>query len=389
MRQLGVTTVKSSPDLTMVVHLVSPDERYDIVYLRNYAVLQVKDVLARLPGVGQVQVFGAATTPCGSGSIPQKVAARGLSAGDVVRAIREQNVQVAAGVVGAPADAGEGGLPAQRERARPAGRRGGVRRHHRQDRRATASSPGSATWRASSWAPASYALRSLLEQQGRRRRSRSSRRPGSNALAALDRGARDHGGAQGRTSRRAWTTGSSTTRPIIVRDGIHEVVNTLLEAVLLVVIVVVLFLQTWRASIIPLVAVPVSIVGTFASCWRFGFSINTLSLFGLVLAIGIVVDDAIVVVENVERNIEDGLSPREATLQGDGGGERPDHRDRAGALRGVRPDRLHQRAHRPVLPPVRADHRVLDGDLGVQLADPVAGAERDPAPAPRRRRPTG
>ena len=133
--------------------------------------------------------------------------------------------------------------------------------------------------------------------------------------------------------------------------------KTLFEAMLLVVIVVVLFLQTWRASIIPLVAVPISIVGTFAVLLGFGFSINTLSLFGLVLAIGIVVDDAIVVVENVERNIEAGLSPARRRVQGDGGGERPDHRHRAGAVRGVRADRVHQRADRPVLPPVRAHDR--------------------------------
>ena len=144
-------------------------------------------------------------------------------------------------------------------------------------------------------------------------------------------------------------------------------------------LVVILFLQTWRASIIPLLAVPVSIIGTFAVMYVFGFSINALSLFGLVLAIGIVVDDAIVVVENVERNIEAGLAPREATLQGDERSDRPDHRHRAGAVRRVRADRLHQRPDRPVLPPVRADHRDLDGDLGLQFADAVAGAGRGAA----------
>ena len=161
---------------------------------------------------------------------------------------------------------------------------------------------------------------------------------------------------------------------VFVRESIDEVINTLLEAIVLVVLVVVLFLQTWRASIIPLLAVPVSIVGTFAVMLAFGFSINTLSLFGLVLAIGIVVDDAIVVVENVERNIEIGPVAARGQPQGDGGSERPDRRHRAGAVRGVRADRLHQRPDRPVLPPVRAHHRLLDGDLGLQLADPVAGA---------------
>ncbi len=161
---------------------------------------------------------------------------------------------------------------------------------------------------------------------------------------------------------------------VFVRDSIKAVVHTLLEAVALVVLVVILFLQTWRASIIPLLAVPTSIVGTFAAMYMCGFSINALSLFGLVLAIGIVVDDAIVVVENVERNIEAGLQPARCDVAGDERGHRPDHRHRAGAVRRVRADRLHQRLDRRVLSPVRADHRILDHHLGVQFADAVAGA---------------
>ncbi len=173
-----------------------------------------------------------------------------------------------------------------------------------------------------------------------------------------------------------------------MREGIAEVAKTLFEAILLVVIVVVLFLQTWRASIIPLVAVPVSIVGTFAVLLAFGFSINTLSLFGLVLAIGIVVDDAIVVVENVERNIAAGLSPREASYKAMEEVSRPIIAIALVLVRGVRADGVRQRPDRAVLPAVRADHRVLDDHLGVQLADAVAGAERDPAaPARRRARP--
>ena len=169
---------------------------------------------------------------------------------------------------------------------------------------------------------------------------------------------------------------------INVRDGIREVVKTLFEAILLVVLVVVLFLQTWRASIIPLVAVPISIVGTFAVLLGFGFSINTLSLFGLVLAIGIVVDDAIVVVENVERNIEAGLSPRRRVVQGHGGSERPDHRDLPGPVRRVRARGVPERPHRRVLPPVRPDDRVLDRDLGRELAHAEPRLERDPAQVP-------
>ncbi len=136
---------------------------------------------------------------------------------------------------------------------------------------------------------------------------------------------------------------------IFVRGSIEAVVHTLLEAIALVVLVVILFLQTWRASIIPLVAVPVSLIGTFAVMHFFGFSLNALSLFGLVLAIGIVVDDAIVVVENVERNIEHGLKPVEATKRAMKRGDGPDRRHGPGAVRGVHPDGLHLRPDRPVL----------------------------------------
>ena len=160
-------------------------------------------------------------------------------------------------------------------------------------------------------------------------------------------------------------------------------VHTLLEAIALVVLVVILFLQTWRASIIPLLAVPVSIVGTFALLLVFGYSINALSLFGMVLAIGIVVDDAIVVVENVERNIAAGLTPARGDLPRHAGSERPHHRHRADAVRGVRAAGLHDRPDRAVLA-VRHDHRHLDGDLGLQLADPVAGAVGHPAQGPSR-----
>jgi len=311
-RALGVTTVKSSPDLTMVVHLVSPDDRYDMVYLRNYAVLQVKDVLARIPGVGQVRIFGAGDYAMRIWLDPQQVAARGLSAGDVVRAIREQNVQVAAGVIGAPPMAEQvdyqlsvnahGRLLDEQEFGDIIVRTGadGELTRLRDVARIEL-------------AAGDYALRSMLDNQDAVAIP-IFQAPGSNALELS-------------TAVRATMAELKRNMPegvdyrvvydptVNVRDGINEVVKTLLEAVLLVVLVVVLFLQTWRASIIPLVAVPVSIVGTFAILLAFGFSINTLSLFGLVLAIGIVVDDAIVVVENVERNIEAGLSPRDASYK--------------------------------------------------------------------------
>ncbi|MEP7227069.1 MAG: efflux RND transporter permease subunit [Gemmatimonadales bacterium] len=308
-RQLGVTTVKSSPNFIMVVHLLSPDNRYDITYLRNYGLLQVKDVLARIPGIGQVQVFGGGDYSMRVWLDPGKVAARGLAATDVVNAIREQNVQVAAGVVGAPPMTvpvdyqltinARGRLTNEEEFGDiilKTGADGQITRLRDVARLELGAGD--------------YALRSLLD--GKEAVGIGIfQAPGSNALqlSSTVRATMEELKAnfpQGVEYRIVYDP------TINVRDGIREVVKTLFEAILLVVLVVVLFLQTWRASIIPLVAVPVSIVGTFAILLAFGFSINTLSLFGLVLAIGIVVDDAIVVVENVERNIEAGLSPRDA-----------------------------------------------------------------------------
>ena len=168
-----------------------------------------------------------------------------------------------------------------------------------------------------------------------------------------------------------------------IQESINEVIRTLIEAIVLVAIVVLVFLQNWRSAIIPLVAVPVAVVGTFAVMAAIGFSLNNLTLFGLVLAIGIVVDDAIVVVEAVEHHIEHGMTPRRGGPQGDGRGVRAGRRRGPGAVGGVRAVRVHQRHHRAVLPAVRPDHRRLDGDLGVQLADPQPGAGGHPAAAAR------
>jgi hydrophobe/amphiphile efflux-1 (HAE1) family protein len=311
-RQLGVNTVKSSPDLTMVIHLVSPDERYDIVYLRNYAVLQVKDVLARLPGVGQVRIFGAGDYAMRVWLDPEKVAARGLSAGDVLRAIREQNVQVAAGVVGAPP------MPERVEYQLSVNARGRLTDENEFGAIIIKTGADGALTRLRDvarleLAAGDYALRSLLNNQSAVAIP-IFQAPGSNALQ-LSSSVRETMAQLEKNFPEGVEYRIVYDPTINVRDGIREVIITLFEAILLVVIVVVLFLQTWRASVIPLVAVPVSIVGTFAIMLAFGFSINTLSLFGLVLAIGIVVDDAIVVVENVERNIESGLTPREASYK--------------------------------------------------------------------------
>ncbi len=311
-RNLGVTTVKSSPDLAMVVHLLSPDNRYNAVYLRNYAVLQVKDVLGRLPGIGQVQIFGAGDYAMRIWLDPQKVAARGLSAGDVLKAVREQNVQVAAGVIGAPP------MPVPVDYQLSVNAHGRLLDEQEFGDVIVKTGAGGETTRLRDvarieLAAGDYALRSMLNNKDAVAIG-IFQSPGSNALQ-LSTAVR----ATMAELKKNFPQGVDYTvvydPTINVRDGIREVVKTLLEAVLLVVLVVVLFLQTWRASIIPLVAVPISIVGTFAILLGFGFSINTLSLFGLVLAIGIVVDDAIVVVENVERNIEEGLSPRDASYK--------------------------------------------------------------------------
>lgn len=311
-RRLGVTTAKASPDLLMVVHLFSPDGRYDDIYVRNYATLQVRDVLARLNGVGQVRVFGSGDYAMRVWLDPNKVAAKGLTASEVVAAIREQNVQVAAGAVGQqptsrPVDTEllintKGRLTSEEEFGAIVVKNGahGERVQLRDVARIELGA-------------SEYALRSLLNNQAAVALP-IAQLPGSNAIATSDAVR-----ATMKDLKKNFPEGLEYNivydPTIFVRDSIKAVVHTLLEAIVLVVLVVILFLQTWRASIIPLAAVPVSLVGTFAVMHALGFSINALSLFGLVLAIGIVVDDAIVVVENVERNIALGKTPFEATKQ--------------------------------------------------------------------------
>jgi len=310
-RQIGVTTVKSSPNLTMVVHLLSPNGRYDDLYLRNYGVLNVKDQLARIPGMGDVQIFGAGDYAMRVWLDPQKVAGRNMTASDVVDAIREQNVQVAAGVIGAaPSKSADFQLTVNTQgRLSSVEEFGDIIIKTNDDGALTRLKDVARIEMGSN----SYSLRSLLN-------NKSAvgigifEAPNSNALelsanvrAKMEELKKDFPEGV------AYDIVYDPTQ--FVRESIKSVIHTLLEAVALVVLVVIIFLQTWRASIIPLIAVPVSIVGTFAVMIGFGFSINTLSLFGLVLAIGIVVDDAIVVVENVERNIANGLSARDATIQ--------------------------------------------------------------------------
>ena len=309
-QRIGVVTEKSSPDFIMVVNLVSPDERYDQLYLSNFATLRIKDELTRIPGVGSAQVFGAGEFSMRIWLDPDRLASRQLTTSDVIRAVREQNVQVAAGVLGAqpaPVDTTfqlsvntRGRLTTEDEfadivvRATPDGQITRVRDVGRVELGAN-----------------QYALRALLDNQPTVAIG-IFQRPGSNAIEASNqvRETMD-------TLKASFPDGVDYRivydPTVFVRNSIRAVVETLFEAILLVVLVVMVFLQTWRASIIPLVAVPVSLVGTFAVMLAMGFSLNTLSLFGLVLSIGIVVDDAIVVVENVERHIELGLPPLEAT----------------------------------------------------------------------------
>jgi multidrug efflux pump len=311
-RRLGVTTVKSSPDLMMVVHLLSPDSRYDVTYLRNYAALNVKDRLARIQGVGQVQLFGSGDYSMRVWLDPQKLAEHGLSASDVVNEIRAQNVQAAAGVVGASP-----GLPGI-DHQLSVNAQGRLQDEEQFGNIIVKTGANGEITRLRDIArielgAADYALRALLNNKPAVAIP-VLQAPGSNAIAIADKVRAEMADIKANMPEGVdFQIVYDTTQ--FVRASIDAVVHTLLEAVLLVVLVVVLFLQTWRASIIPLVAVPVSIVGTFAVLHALGFSINALSLFGLVLAIGIVVDDAIVVVENVERNIEKGLSPRQATYR--------------------------------------------------------------------------
>lgn len=310
-QRLGIVTEKSSPDLTMVVHLTSPDDRYDMLYLSNYAAQNIKDELARIEGVGAVRLFGASEYSMRVWLDPNKVAALGLTPPQIVNAIREQNQQAAAGSLGAqPSGSSEfqllinvkGRLTSTEEFGDiiiKTGANGELSYLKDVARLELGAS--------------SYALRSLLDNKDAIAIP-VFQASGSNAIQISD-------DVRARMAELSQNFPEGLSYDIVydptvfVRGSIEAVVKTLFEAILLVVLVVVLFLQTWRASIIPLVAVPVSLIGTFAFMHLFGFSLNALSLFGLVLAIGIVVDDAIVVVENVERNIEAGLSPLAATQQ--------------------------------------------------------------------------
>ena len=331
-KRIGVTTKKKSPSILLCVNLISerPDGSffYDQLYLSNFATLSVKDDLARIKGVGDVAFLGPRDYSMRVWLDPDKLAARDLTASDVINAVREQNARwPPAGSASRRFRTGDSvqfQLPINT--AGPADHRRAVR-EHRRSRRAT---DGGVvhfkdvvreTSRDADGRVIGQGHRAGREELRRQQlsRRRAVRHAGRLPVARLQRARhgrgdpRQDGGAQRRAFPRASTTASSTTRPCSSRSRSHSVIHTLIEAFILVFIVVLVFLQNWRATIIPMVAVPVSLIGTFAVMAMLGFSLNNLSLFGLVLAIGIVVDDAIVVVENVERWLAEGLSPRDAS----------------------------------------------------------------------------
>ncbi|WP_037446654.1 efflux RND transporter permease subunit, partial [Sinorhizobium fredii] len=308
-RRIGVTTTKSSPDLMMVVHLLSPNDRYDQLYVSNYARTRIRDLLVRLDGVGDVILFGEREYALRVWLDPQKLSAYGMTSGDVVEALRQQNVQVSGGSIGGPPMSGDSAF---QYTVTTDGRFSDARQFRYVIVKATEDGRlvqlqdvarvelGAREYVTNSYLNGSPAVALGIFS-----------RPGTNALAAAD-------AIQATMADLSRDFPEGLEYRIIynptefISESIDEVYMTIAEAVILVALVVIVFLQSWRTAIIPIVAIPVSLIGTFALLFAFGFSLNMLTLFGLVLAIGIVVDDAIVVVENVERNLAQGMAPREA-----------------------------------------------------------------------------
>jgi hydrophobe/amphiphile efflux-1 (HAE1) family protein len=310
-RNIGVTVAKASSDLMMVVHLLSPDKSRDQLFISNYGVIEIKDTLTRVDGVGSIVVFGSRDYAMRIWLDPDRLQSLGMTAGDVTLALQGQNIQVASGILNQP--------PVDQSRAfqisvRTLGRLSDPDEFANVVVKQTADAVvrlkdvGRVELAAQDYSSNSYldldpAVALAIFQ-----------RPGSNALATAN-------AIRATMADLSKRFPPGVTYKIVydptqfIRQSVEAVQQTILEAILLVVLVVVLFLQTWRAAIIPLIAIPVSLIGTFFLMASFGFSLNNLSLFGLVLAVGIVVDDAIVVVENVERNIAAGLSPREASMR--------------------------------------------------------------------------
>lgn len=308
-RRIGVTVNKSSPDLLLVVQMFSPDGRFDPLYISNYAILQVRERLRRIQGVGEVRLFGAREYSMRIWLDPDKLSNLSMTPKDVIDALREQNVQVAAGVIGQPPTTS--GNPMQlnvstlgrlneQEQFEEIVVKTGENRRVVRLRDVARVELGGLDYGVSNYASAMPAVAMPVSQL-----------PGSNALqtaqeihaAMKELAASFPDGLE---------YGIIYDPTVFISDSVKAVEHTIFEAIILVVIVVMVFLQTWRASLIPLVAIPISLIGAFAIMAGLNFSLNNLSLFGLVLAIGIVVDDAIVVVENIERNIQGGKPPYEA-----------------------------------------------------------------------------
>jgi hydrophobe/amphiphile efflux-1 (HAE1) family protein len=307
-RNIGVTVAKASPDLMMVVHLYSPDKSRDTLFISNYANVQVTDVVSRVDGVGSITVFGSRDYSMRVWLDPDRLQSLGLTSGDVVTALQAQNVQVASGVLNQPPVDQPGAFQIAVQtlgRLADPTEFGNIVVKQSESAVVRIKDVAKVDLAALDYTTNSYLDRDPAIGIG------IFQRPGSNALAAAK-------AVQATMDQLAKNFPAGLKYTIIynptqfIQQSVNAVTETIGEAVILVVLVVILFLQTWRAAVIPLVAIPISLVGTFLVMAMFGFSLNNLSLFGLVLAIGIVVDDAIVVVENVERNIAAGLSPRDA-----------------------------------------------------------------------------
>ncbi|MBM3652152.1 MAG: hydrophobe/amphiphile efflux-1 family RND transporter, partial [Alphaproteobacteria bacterium] len=306
--RFGVVVKKASPDLMMVVHLLSPDGSRDQQYISNYATLYVKDAIARIEGVGDARLFGARDYSMRVWLDPAKVEARDLTAGDVIAALRAANLQVASGAVNQPPAASAGAFQLSVQtlgRLSTPEQFGDIVIRADADGEIQGRDVARIEFGAQDYTLNAYLNHDVATALG------IFQRPGSNALQTAESIKQEM-----ERLKKNFPAGVDYTviyNPTeFIQQSVDEVVHTLLEAIVLVVLVVILFLQTWRAAIIPVAAIPVSLIGSFAVMKAVGLSFNTLSLFGLVLAIGIVVDDAIVVVENVERYLAQGLSPKEA-----------------------------------------------------------------------------
>ena len=308
-RRFGVVVRKSLPSWLMAINIISPDRSRDRAYMSNYILSQVRDRLTRVDGIGDVQMFGGRDYAMRVWIDPGRAAARGMTAGEVVSALRSQNVQVAAGTVGQPPYDNGSAFQLNVET------QGRFRDPQDFANIVVKTAPDGAVTRVSDIGRVElgaddYGVNGYLSGEESLILG-ITQRPGTNALAAaqgviseMELASKDF--PAGVAYRVIWNPTE------FISKSMEAVQVTLLEAIALVVLVIIVFLQSWRAAIIPVIAIPVSLIGSFAVLAALGYSLNTLSMFGLVLAIGIVVDDAIVVVENVERNLEEGLTPREA-----------------------------------------------------------------------------